>query len=94
MAQQLALPIAKRHSELPGSGHIDDAQLVGVCDVVRARANAVASKFGVPAAYDIDSFLSQVEMDVVSVLTSERNASGARYLLCQGRQACYGEKNP
>jgi UDP-N-acetyl-2-amino-2-deoxyglucuronate dehydrogenase len=29
----------------------------------------VASKFGVPATYDIDSFLSQVEMDVVSVLT-------------------------
>jgi UDP-N-acetyl-2-amino-2-deoxyglucuronate dehydrogenase len=61
--------IAKRHSELLGGGHIDGAELVGVCDVQRSRADSVASRFGVPATYDIDSFLSQVEMDAVSILT-------------------------
>ena len=40
--------IAKRHSELLGGGHIDGASLVAVCDPVRARADVIASKFGVP----------------------------------------------
>ena len=41
--------IAKRHSELLGGNHIDGARLVAVCDTVRNRADAIASKFGVPA---------------------------------------------
>ena len=61
--------IAKRHSELLGGGHIDRASLVAVCDPVRARADAVASKFGVPAIYDIDDFLARKDIDAVAVLT-------------------------
>ena len=34
---------------LLGGNHIDGARLVAVCDTVRARADAIASKFGVPA---------------------------------------------
>jgi UDP-N-acetyl-2-amino-2-deoxyglucuronate dehydrogenase len=43
--------IAKRHSDLLG-GHVTDrASLAGVCDPIRARADAIASKFGLPPSY-------------------------------------------
>jgi predicted dehydrogenase len=61
--------IAKRHSDLLGGGHIAGAELVAVCDEVPERADAVAAKFGVPAFYDINAFLSRGQMQVVSVLT-------------------------
>src|ERR1700733_2246634 len=61
--------IAKRHSELLGGGHVDGAALVAVCDPVRARADAIASKFDVPASYDIDEFLARGDIDAVAVLT-------------------------
>ena len=61
--------ISKRHSDLLGGGHIDGAKLTGVCDSIRARADALASKFGVPAYYDIDDFLAQKDIDAVTVLT-------------------------
>jgi UDP-N-acetyl-2-amino-2-deoxyglucuronate dehydrogenase len=61
--------IAKRHSELLGGGHIDGAALVAVCDPVRARADAIASKFGVPASYEINEFLGRGDIDAVAVLT-------------------------
>ena len=61
--------IANRHSELLGGGHIDRASLVAVCDPICARADAVASKFGVPAHHDIDDFLARKDIDAVAVLT-------------------------
>src|SRR5437773_6915470 len=61
--------IAKRHSDLLGGKQIEGASLVAVCDPVRARADAVASKFNVPACYDIDSFLARKDIDAVAVLT-------------------------
>ena len=61
--------IAKRHSELLGGNHIGGASLVAVCDAVPARADAIASKFGVPADYDIDGFLARKDIDAVAVLT-------------------------
>ncbi|WP_407179464.1 Gfo/Idh/MocA family protein [Bradyrhizobium sp. STM 3562] len=61
--------IAKRHSDLLGGNHIEGAKLVAVCDPVRARADGIAAKFGVPASYDIEEFLARKDIDVVSVLT-------------------------
>src|SRR4051794_12817410 len=61
--------IAKRHSELLGGGHIGQASLVAVCDSIRPRADAIASKFNVPAHYDIDGFLARKDIDAVAVLT-------------------------
>ena len=61
--------IAKRHSELLGGNHIDRASLVAVCDPIRARADAIGSKFGVPAFYDIEGFLARKDIDAVAVLT-------------------------
>jgi UDP-N-acetyl-2-amino-2-deoxyglucuronate dehydrogenase len=61
--------IAKRHSDLLGGGHIKGAELVGVCDVIRERADAIGSRYGVPAYYDLERLLEQQDVDVVSVLT-------------------------
>jgi UDP-N-acetyl-2-amino-2-deoxyglucuronate dehydrogenase len=61
--------IAKRHSELLGGNHIEGARLVAVCDPQRPRADAVASKFGVPASYDTAEFLARKDIDAVAVLT-------------------------
>src|SRR5690349_24441714 len=61
--------IAKRHSDLLGGNHIEGAKLVAVCDPIRARADAVATKFAVPAHDDIDDFLARKDIDAVSVLT-------------------------
>ena len=35
--------IAKRHADLLGGHHVDRASLAGVCDPIRARADAIAS---------------------------------------------------
>jgi UDP-N-acetyl-2-amino-2-deoxyglucuronate dehydrogenase len=61
--------IAKRHSDLLGGNHIDGARLAAVCDPIRARADEIASRFGVAASYDIDDFLARKDIDAVSVLT-------------------------
>jgi len=61
--------ISKRHSDLLGGHHVDQASLAGVCDPNRARADTLASKFKVPAYYEIDELLSQKEIDAVAVLT-------------------------
>ena len=61
--------IAKRHSELLGGRHIERAELSVVCDPIRERADAIASRFNVAADYDIDNFLSRKNIDAVAVLT-------------------------
>jgi len=61
--------IAKRHSDLLGGNHVQGASLVAVCDPLRARADAVAARFNVPAHYDTDDFLARKDIDVVAVLT-------------------------
>src|SRR4051812_41454622 len=61
--------ISKRHSELLGNGQIEGARLVAVCDQIKARADAVAAKFAVPAYDDLNEFLKRSDMDAVAVLT-------------------------
>jgi UDP-N-acetyl-2-amino-2-deoxyglucuronate dehydrogenase len=61
--------IAKRHSDLLGGHHVNGASLVAVCDPIQERAEAIASRFSVPAIYHIDEFLARTDMDAVAVLT-------------------------
>lgn len=61
--------IAKRHTDLLGSGQIEGAQLVSVCDLDDSKANEIASKFGVPAHTDMDIMMRDEKIDVVVVLT-------------------------
>lgn len=61
--------IAKRHADLLGNGQVAGAVLAGVCDSSRDRADAFASKYGVAADYDIDTFLAREDIDAVAILT-------------------------
>lgn len=61
--------IAKRHSDLLGRGLIKGATLSAVCDVNRARAEAIARSFDVPYFTDLHAMMKSVDLDAVSVLT-------------------------
>jgi UDP-N-acetyl-2-amino-2-deoxyglucuronate dehydrogenase len=61
--------IATRHSDLLGQGQIADAQLVGVCDTVEAKAAGIGGKYSVPYFTDFDKMLRSIDTDVVVVLT-------------------------
>src|SRR5215207_10094314 len=60
-------PIGNLHSRI----YKDDplAQLVGVCDVRKDRADAAASRLSVPAFYDAEKMLAELKPDVVSITT-------------------------
>jgi hypothetical protein len=70
-----------------GDGHIDRASLAAVCDPIRARADAVASKSGVPSIYDINDFLARKDVDAVAVLTPSGMHPERCHRLCESRQA-------
>ncbi len=61
-------PIGNRHADM----YQDDtlAQLIGVCDRDRERADAAAHRLGVPAFYDVASMLTALAPDLCSVTTS------------------------
>lgn len=61
--------IAKRHSDLLGTGQIDGARLAAVCDVVAPKAKGIGAKFSVPCFTDMHEMMEQVPVDVVVVLT-------------------------
>lgn len=61
--------ISKRHSDLLGSGAIEGAELVCVCDVRPERARVLSEKFGVPAFDDMDEMMRGLNPDAVSILT-------------------------
>jgi UDP-N-acetyl-2-amino-2-deoxyglucuronate dehydrogenase len=61
--------IAKRHSELLGLGQIPNATLSAVCDVDEAKAQKLASQFGVPAFTDMHRMMTDADVDVVVILT-------------------------
>lgn len=65
--------IAKRHSELLGSGQIEGAELVAVCDLVPEKAAAVAEQFPVPHFTDMHEMMRTCDIDVVVVLTESGN---------------------
>lgn len=61
--------IAKRHSELLGSGQIEGARLTAVCDVVPEKAQGIGEQFGVPHFTDMHEMMRSADVDVVVVLT-------------------------
>lgn len=61
--------IAKRHAELLGSGQIAGARLVAVCDTDPGRADAFATRYGVPGFVSLPDMLAHRGIDAVSVLT-------------------------
>ncbi len=46
-----------------------DAELVGACDIVKERADAVSKRYGIPVWYDAQKMLDELKPDLVSVAT-------------------------
>jgi predicted dehydrogenase len=60
-------PIGNRHARLYKEDPL--ATLVGVCDIVRERADTAAARLGVPAFYDVADMLTRLRPDLCSVAT-------------------------
>lgn len=61
--------IARRHADLLGKGQIKDAELVAVCDCNSDKSKAFGLEFGIPYFMDLNTMLTQSDIDVVSILT-------------------------
>lgn len=60
-------PIGNRHADIYRADPL--AELVGVCDIRRDRADAAAARLGVPAFYDAQQMLDTLQPDLCSVAT-------------------------
>jgi predicted dehydrogenase len=60
-------PIGNRHASVYREDPL--AKLVGVCDIIRDRADAAAARHGVPAFYDAPAMLGALKPDLCSVAT-------------------------
>ena len=60
-------PIGNRHARLLKADEL--AELVGVCDILRDRADAAADRLGAPAFYDAEEMLEKLAPDVCHIAT-------------------------
>ena len=60
-------PIGNRHADIYKADEL--AELVGVCDIIKERADAAAGRLGVPAFYDAQAMLGALKPDVCGVTT-------------------------
>jgi len=60
-------PIGNLHARIYQEERL--AQLVGVCDILKDRADAAARRFGVPAFYSAPEMLAALKPDIASVAT-------------------------
>ena len=60
-------PIGNRHADMYQADPL--AQLVGVCDILKERADAASRRLGVPAYYEVQKMLDALQPDVCSVTT-------------------------
>ena len=71
-------PIGNRHADI--YSQMEGAELVGVCDIDRERADATAARLGVPAHYGVPEMLDAVELDAVSVATGGEEYASDHHL--------------
>lgn len=70
--------IGNRHAKMYTNDPLAD--LVGVCDWDKERADAAAQRWGVPGYYDVEKMLNEVKPDVVSVATGGHEYGSEHYL--------------
>ncbi|NLL83654.1 MAG: Gfo/Idh/MocA family oxidoreductase [Lentisphaerae bacterium] len=71
-------PIGNRHAKLYHENPL--AELVGVCDINKERADAAAARFNVPAFYDVETMLRALAPDICSVATGGYEYGSDHYL--------------
>jgi predicted dehydrogenase len=70
-------PIGNRHASIYAA--MENAELVGVCDVDRERADATAARLGVKAFYSVQEMLHGAELNMVSVATGGEEYGSDHY---------------
>ncbi|MDP6700027.1 MAG: Gfo/Idh/MocA family oxidoreductase [Candidatus Latescibacteria bacterium] len=70
-------PIGNRHANIYAA--LDNAELAGVCDVDRERADAAAARLGVRAFYSVQELLDGAELDMASVATGGEEYGSDHY---------------
>ena len=70
-------PIGNRHAKLYRQDPL--AELVGVCDVIKERADQASCTYRAPAYYDLEKMLRDLAPDVVSVTTGGFENSSDHY---------------
>ncbi len=70
-------PIGNRHANIYAA--MGNAELVGVCDLDRERADAAAAQLGVRAFYSVQAMLDGAELDMVSVATGGEEYGSDHY---------------
>jgi predicted dehydrogenase len=60
-------PIGNRHADMYQADPL--AELVGICDLQKERADRASARLGVPAFTDVDRMLSELAPDICSVTT-------------------------
>jgi predicted dehydrogenase len=60
--------IGNRHADIYQGDEL--AELVGVCDIIKERANAASERLGVPGFLDAAEMLDALKPDVVSIATA------------------------
>ncbi len=71
-------PIGNRHARLLKEDPL--AELVGVCDVIKERADAAGAAYGVPAFYSVPAMLVALAPDVCHVTTGGEEYGSDHYL--------------
>lgn len=84
--------IAKRHSELLGFGKVQGAKLVGVCDIIKSKAEKIGKQFSVPYFENMHEMMEVVDANVVVVLTESGHHARDVIALCQYRKHIMVEK--
>ncbi len=69
--------IGNRHADICKND--DLADLVGVCDIIKERADAAADRLGAPAFYDAQDMLDALRPDVANVTTGGVEYGGDHY---------------
>lgn len=70
--------IGNRHARM--YKQIEGAELVGVCDIVKEKADAAAARLGVRAFYDAPTMLATLKPNIVSVTTAGVENGSDHYL--------------
>ena len=70
-------PIGNKHADI--YRELPTAELVGVCDIDRARADAAGTRLAVPRFYSVDEMLANTELNLVSVATGGEEYGGDHF---------------
>lgn len=89
-----------RHRHLPEYGANSKVQIVAVCDIVKERAEEIASQFGAKAFSNFEELLLEAEIDAVSVCTpnylhapiSIAALNAGKHVLCEKPMATSNEE--